>query len=37
MISKPDSVLGRSVLDFARAVDKASGQAVAQLTPVAGR
>ena len=37
MVSKADSVLGRSVLDFARAVDKASGQAVAQLTPVAGR
>jgi pilus assembly protein CpaE len=37
MVSKPDSVLGRSVLDFARAVDKSSGQAVAQLTPVAGR
>jgi len=37
MVSKADSVLGRSVLDFARAVDKASGQAVAQLSPVAGR
>jgi len=36
-VSKADSVLGRSVLDFARAVDKASGQAVAQLSPVAGR
>jgi pilus assembly protein CpaE len=37
MVSKPDSVLGRSVLDFARAIDNASGKAVAQLTPVAGR
>ena len=37
MVSKADSVLGRSVLDFARAVDKSSGQAVAQLSPVAGR
>ena len=37
MVSKADSVLGRSVLDFARAVDKSSGEAVAQLTPVAGR
>jgi pilus assembly protein CpaE len=37
MISKADSVLGRSVLDYARAVDKASGKAVAQLAPVTGR
>ena len=37
MVSKADSVLGRSVLDFARAVDKSSGGAVAQLAPVAGR
>ncbi|HKF85194.1 MAG TPA: hypothetical protein VKB30_05365, partial [Candidatus Limnocylindrales bacterium] len=37
MVAKPDSVLGRSVLDFARAVDKSSGKAVAQLAPVAGR
>ena len=37
MVSKADSVLGRSVLDYARAVDKASGQAVAQLAPVTGR
>jgi hypothetical protein len=37
MVAKADSVLGRSVLDFAKAVDKSGGQAVAQLTPVAGR
>ncbi len=37
MASKADSVLGRSVLDFARAVDKLGGAPVAQLAPVAGR
>lgn len=37
MISKADSVLGRSVLDFARAVDRSGGQAAKQLAPVAGR
>jgi pilus assembly protein CpaE len=37
MISKSDSVLGRSVLDFARAVDRSEEQASAQLAPVAGR
>ena len=37
MIGKADSVLGRSVLDFARAVDRAEGKPVPQLAPVAGR
>jgi pilus assembly protein CpaE len=37
MVSKADSVLGRSVLDFARAVDKTGPAVVAQLAPVAGR
>jgi pilus assembly protein CpaE len=37
MIGKSDSTLGRSVLDFARAVDRSSPQVAAQLTPVAGR
>jgi pilus assembly protein CpaE len=37
MVAKADSVLGRSVLDFAKAVDKSGGQTVAQLAPVAGR
>jgi pilus assembly protein CpaE len=37
MIGKADSVLGRSVLDFARAVDQASGETSPQLAPVAGR
>ncbi len=37
MLGKADSVLGRSVLDFARAVDKSGPAAVAQLAPVAGR
>jgi pilus assembly protein CpaE len=37
MASKADSVLGRSVLDFAKAVDKASGKPRALLAPVAGR
>ncbi len=37
MISKADSVLGRSVLDFARAVDRSQEPTQAQLAPVAGR
>jgi pilus assembly protein CpaE len=37
MISKGDSVLGRSVADFARAVDKGAGQGVGLLAPIAGR
>jgi len=37
MIAKADSVLGRSVLDFARAVDKSGQQRTQQLAPVAGR
>jgi pilus assembly protein CpaE len=37
MVAKADSVLSRSVLDFAKAVDKPGGQAAAQLAPVAGR
>jgi len=37
MIGKADSVLGRSVLDFARAVDRSGGQEPKQLAPVAGR
>jgi pilus assembly protein CpaE len=37
MAGKADSVLGRSVLDFARAVDRADGKPVPQLAPVAGR
>jgi pilus assembly protein CpaE len=37
MVSKGDSVLGRSLLDFARAVDRTEGSAPAQLAPVAGR
>jgi len=36
MADKADSVLGRSVLDFARTVDK-SGGTVPKLAPVAGR
>jgi pilus assembly protein CpaE len=36
MAEKADSVLGRSVLDFARAVDKPAAN-VAKLAPVAGR
>jgi pilus assembly protein CpaE len=36
MAEKADSVLGRSVLDFARAVDKPAG-AAPKLAPVAGR
>ncbi len=37
MASKADSVLGRSVLDFATAVDKSGGRAQAQLAPTTGR
>jgi pilus assembly protein CpaE len=37
MIGKGDSVLGRAVLDFARAIDQSSGPSVPQLAPVAGR
>ena len=37
MDSKADSVLGRSVLDFAKAIDKAGGQAQAQLAPGTAR
>ncbi len=37
MTGKADSVLGRSVLDFARAVDRAEGAAVAQLAPGVAR
>jgi hypothetical protein len=37
MIGKADSVLGRSVLDFARAVDRTDGATLPQLAPVAGR
>jgi pilus assembly protein CpaE len=33
MAAKADSVLGRSVLDFAKAVDKTSGRTQAQLAP----
>ncbi len=36
MISKSDSVLGRSVADFAKAVDKGSGQGLGLLAPTAG-
>jgi pilus assembly protein CpaE len=37
MISKGDTVLGRSVLDFARAVDKGAAQGAGLLAPTAGR
>ena len=37
MLAKADSTLGRSVLDFAKAVDKSGGQTAPQLAPVAGR
>ncbi len=37
MISKGDSVLGRSVADFARLVDKGSAQGVGLLAPTTGR
>ena len=33
MANKADTVLGRSVLDFAKAIDKAGGQTQAQLAP----
>ncbi len=37
MLSKSDSVLGRSVADFAKAVDKESGPKVGLLAPTTGR
>jgi pilus assembly protein CpaE len=37
MIGKGDSVLGRSVADFAKAIDKGAGQGVGLLAPSAGR
>ena len=37
MDSKADSVLGRSVLDFAKAIDKAGGQTQARLAPGTAR
>ena len=37
MVSKADSVLGRSVLDFAKAIDKPAGRSQAQLAPGTGR
>ncbi len=37
MISKGDSVLGRSVLDFAKAVDKGAAQTVGLLAPASGQ
>jgi len=37
MVSKADSVLGRSVMDFAKAIDKPAGQVQAQLAPGTGR
>ena len=37
MDSKADSVLGRSVLDFAKAIDKAGGQTQSQLAPGTAR
>jgi pilus assembly protein CpaE len=37
MIDKGDSVLGRAVADFARAVDKGTGSGVGLLAPTAGR
>ena len=37
MVSKADSVLGRSVMDFAKAIDQPPGQAQAQLAPGTGR
>jgi Flp pilus assembly protein, ATPase CpaE len=36
MASKADSVLGRSVMDFAKAIDKVQARKVAQLAPGAG-
>ncbi|HYO42330.1 MAG TPA: response regulator [Candidatus Limnocylindrales bacterium] len=37
MIGKGDSVLGRAVADFAKALDKGAGQGVGLLAPAAGR
>jgi pilus assembly protein CpaE len=37
MADKPDSVLGRSVLDFVKQVDKGSAQAAGLLAPTTGR
>jgi hypothetical protein len=37
MIGKGDTVLGRSVADFAKAVDKGSGTTVGLLPSTAGR
>ncbi len=37
MTDKPDSVLGRSVLEFAKAVDKGAAQAAGLLAPSTGR
>ncbi|MHB8891271.1 MAG: response regulator [Candidatus Limnocylindrales bacterium] len=37
MANKADTVLGRSVLDFAKAIDKAGGQTQAQLAPGTAR
>ena len=37
MAGKADSVLGRSVLDFARAVDRTDGAKVAQLAAASRR
>jgi len=37
MADKADSVLGRSVRDFARALDKGTVQATGLIAPVAGR
>jgi pilus assembly protein CpaE len=37
MIGKADSVLGRSVADFAKALDKGSAQGVGLLAPTTGR
>jgi pilus assembly protein CpaE len=37
MVDKADSVLGRSVLEFAKAVDKGSAQAAGLLAPTTGR
>jgi len=37
MVDKADSVLGRSVLEFARAIDKGTTQAAGLLAPTTGR
>ena len=37
MTDKPDSVLGRSVLEFAKAIDNGSAQAAGLLAPTIGR